>query len=110
MVLFLGSIIARNIMTHVTPAAAGFQMSSRFTKYPTQNLGDSILNSLKSLLSKMLSNSPPPTPNVIHATISTPFPPVCTALAAVEVKYVRHFTKCPTQNLVGSILYSHGCL
>jgi hypothetical protein len=49
-------------MTHVTPAAAGFQMSSRFTKYPTQNLGDSILNSLESLLSKMVSSSPPPHP------------------------------------------------
>ena len=49
-----------NAMTHITPAAAGFQMSSRFTKYPTQNPGDSILNSLESLLSKMLSNSPPP--------------------------------------------------
>ena len=93
-------------MTHVTPAAAGFQMSSRFTKYPTQNLGDSILNSLESLLSKMLSNSPPPTPNIMHATISTPFPPVCTTLAAAEVKYLRHITKYPTQNFGDSILNS----
>jgi hypothetical protein len=53
-----------NVMTHVAPAAAGCQMSSHFTKRPTQNLGDSILNSLESLLSKIMSNRPPqlPTP------------------------------------------------
>jgi hypothetical protein len=50
-----------NAMTHVTPAAAGCQVPSHFTKCSTQNLGDSILNSLESLLSKMTSNSPPPT-------------------------------------------------
>jgi hypothetical protein len=36
-----------------------------------------------------------------------PFPPVRTTLAAVEVKYVRHFTTHPTQNIVDRILYPY---
>ena len=31
----------------------------------------------------------------MHATISKPFPQLCTTPAA-EVKHLRHFTKCPT--------------
>ena len=30
-------------------------------------------------------------------------------LSAAEVKHVRHFTKCPTQNFADSILCSHSC-
>ena len=111
-------------------AAAGFQISSRFTKhptqnlrhsivkylrhftkYPTQNFGDSILNSLESPLSKIIPSSPthPPHHACYHLqTISTSvYRPA--ALAAAEVECVRHFTKYPTQTLVDSSLHLHSC-
>jgi hypothetical protein len=82
-------------------------MSSHFTKRPTQNLGDSILNSSESLLSKMMSNRPPPHPKPRMLPPPHHFHQRArTALAAAEVKHVRNFFKHPTQNLGDSILNS----
>jgi hypothetical protein len=89
-------------MPHTTPAAAGCQMSSHLTKELSRNLVDSIANSLQSPLFKMISNSPPlqnpkphmlPSPHHLHQCV------LRATLAAAEAKCVRHFTKCPTQNL-----------
>jgi hypothetical protein len=60
------------------------------------------------VLSKRLGNrsaQPPPPPNPKPYMLPSPhhFPPVCTALAAAEVKCVRHFTKYPTQTPGDSI-------
>jgi hypothetical protein len=55
-----------NVMSHIAPVAAGCQMSSHFTKYPTQSPGGGIWGSFESSLSKMISNNPPPYTPKLH--------------------------------------------